>query len=968
LVVPVKSGWVPVADAKRQVVTLIGQGLSVREAMLRVRPGSKDPEKAYANWRYQDKGFGAEVDRVREARSLGKLSREQAVGSFEDFRLRFLGLPTYPHQRMWVDALEGRDPELHHPSVVWEPANRRRLLVNTPPGHSKSMTVTIDYITYRVVKDPNIKVIIVSKTQKMAQQFLYAIKSRLTHPRYLDMQVAFGPADGWKAGADKWTATEIYLGGESRDSGEKDPTIQALGIGGQIYGARADLVIMDDCVTLGNAAEWEKQMLWLNIEVASRVPPTGQLVVIGTRVAPVDLYQQLRNPDHYATGKPPWSLLSQPAVLDYGDGEPGSWVTLWPRASVPFDGDDEPAGEDGLFRRWDGPHLAQIRDSVGPRIWSMVYQQQDTSEDAVFHPVAVRGSVNGMRKPGPLIDGAAGHPRSPEGFRVVCGLDPAMAGDTAAVAVAVDQATGRRFVLDVHVMSAPTPERIQQLVMEWTDRFHPQVWVVESNAFQLYLVHEKQLNDYVRSRGCEIRGHYTSRINKHDEDFGVAAMAPLFGNIRVSENENRVKHHDGNNLIELPLQTPMVKMLVEQLISWAPKTRNKTDAVMALWFPLDVDTDVPTPDGWSRLADLRAGDRVFAADGSATEVVAVTPRRVEPVFKVTLNDGTSLRATAEHRWWVTPKRYSHRLEPRWMTTAELADNEFSSVMIERPRPWDGPDVDLPVDPYVLGVWLGDGDSRQGTIFGHADDTPFVRGEFEMAGFPTTDQKRAMCFGTIGLRGRLAEAGVLGDKHVPAAYLRGSYKQRLALLQGLMDTDGTVLPGRARCYFANTNKRLVDAVVELVRSLGWRPNIQEVPAGPCKTPGGEGLAQKHWRVLFTAGADEPVPFRLPRKAERCERFVNRRPRNYMVVKSVEPDGEAEVACIVVEHGSHVFLAGRGMVPTGNCETVARDWVLRQDDSMSWYGSNPYASPRDVGRRQVVDIRDYQDALAAGYLRA
>jgi hypothetical protein len=120
--------------------------------------------------------------------------------------------------------------------------------------------------------------------------------------------------------------------------------------------------------------------------------------------------------------------------------------------------------------------------------------------------------------------------------------------------------------------------------MEWTDRFHPQVWVVESNAFQLYLVHEKQLNDYVRGRGCEIRGHYTSRINKHDEDFGVAAMAPLFGNIRVSENENRVKHHDGNNLIELPLQTPMVKMLVEQLISWAPKTRNKTDAVMALWF------------------------------------------------------------------------------------------------------------------------------------------------------------------------------------------------------------------------------------------------------------------------------------------------------------------------------------------------------------------------------------------------
>ena len=77
----------------------------------------------------------------------------------------------------------------------------------------KSMTITINYITYRIAKDPNINVLIVSKTQEQAKKFLYAIKQRLTHPKYADLQVAFGPADGYRATADQWAANRIYLGG-----------------------------------------------------------------------------------------------------------------------------------------------------------------------------------------------------------------------------------------------------------------------------------------------------------------------------------------------------------------------------------------------------------------------------------------------------------------------------------------------------------------------------------------------------------------------------------------------------------------------------------------------------------------------------------------------------------------------------------------------------------------------------------
>jgi hypothetical protein len=110
-----------------------------------------------------------------------------------------------------VDLLEGREPGWLPDPMVFEPgaAGLARLLVNVPPNHAKSMTVTINYVTYRIAKDPNINVLVVSKTQEQAKKFLYAIKQRLTHPRYADLQVAFGPVDGYKATADQWAAKKI---------------------------------------------------------------------------------------------------------------------------------------------------------------------------------------------------------------------------------------------------------------------------------------------------------------------------------------------------------------------------------------------------------------------------------------------------------------------------------------------------------------------------------------------------------------------------------------------------------------------------------------------------------------------------------------------------------------------------------------------------------------------------------------
>ncbi len=101
---------------------------------------------------------------------------------FAEFRQKYLHSRTFPHQQNLIDVIEGREPSWLHPSMKYEPGlASNRILVNIPPNHAKSMTVTIDYVTWQVCQNPNFRVLIVSQTQQLAADFLYAIKQRLTH-------------------------------------------------------------------------------------------------------------------------------------------------------------------------------------------------------------------------------------------------------------------------------------------------------------------------------------------------------------------------------------------------------------------------------------------------------------------------------------------------------------------------------------------------------------------------------------------------------------------------------------------------------------------------------------------------------------------------------------------------------------------------------------------------------------------
>jgi hypothetical protein len=563
--------------AKRIILGCVAEGMTVEQACA----SAGKSMKTYEYYRRSDKVFADKVDRTR----LGLRDKNFALGdineiSFATFRDRFLKNKTFPHQQNLVDMIEVGKPSWLHPSMKYEPGlANNRILLNIPPNHAKSMTITIDYVTWQVCKNPNFRVLIVSQTQRLAADFLYAIKQRLTHPSYEELQSAYAAGVGFRSKSASWQATRVTFGDELRESSEKDPNIEAVGIGGQIYGKRADMIIVDDAVTLSNANDFERQIKWLTQDVRSRLNPSGKLIIIGTRVASVDLYKELRNEDRYPGGLVPWSYLAMPALLESSE-KPEEWVTLWPASDQPFDGQKEEEKDPvtGFYPRWNGRNLYNERQSMDASTWALIYQQQDISDDAAFDPVCVRGSIDGMRKSGRLTAGHPGHPRDLNGFTYICGLDPAMVGDTAAICYAIDRATSKRYIVDAIKITRPSPAAIRNLIFDWTSLYSPSEWIVEKNAFQSFLTQDEGIKMHLASKGVQFKEHHTGS-NKWDAGFGVASMATLFGTKQFDG-----KHHR-DNLIHLPSdQTENIKALIEQLITWSPTTKGKTDMVMALWF------------------------------------------------------------------------------------------------------------------------------------------------------------------------------------------------------------------------------------------------------------------------------------------------------------------------------------------------------------------------------------------------
>src|SRR5690606_26991712 len=292
----------PTLAAKESVISSIAEGLSVEEAC-RIAGRAM---KTYEEGRRVDKESARRVDEVREQLKQKDDGKAQVKGrrdiSFEEFRREYLGRETYPHQRAWIQALEKGEVDPDLPGEYTR-GNPNRLMVNVPPGHSKSTVMTVEYPVYRLCMNPETSIVIVGKTQEKAKKFLYAIKQRLTDPRWAKLQAAYAPEGGFKKKGAEWSSTKIYIGSDVT-SEEKDPrayvgsvvrpeeqapSVRALGIRGAPQGSRVQLMVLGAAVAALNAHLWEGQKQWLDAIVQSRLY-NGKLLVIGTRASSKDLY------------------------------------------------------------------------------------------------------------------------------------------------------------------------------------------------------------------------------------------------------------------------------------------------------------------------------------------------------------------------------------------------------------------------------------------------------------------------------------------------------------------------------------------------------------------------------------------------------------------------------------------------------------------------------------------------------
>ncbi len=348
---------------------------------------------------------------------------------------------------------------------------------------------------------------------------------------------------------------------------------------------------------------------------------------------------------------------------------------------------------------------------------------------------------------------------------------------------------------------------------------------------------------------------------------------------------------------------------------------------------LAIDTPIPTPAGWRTMGDLQVGDRLFDEQGEPCTVLAATPALLgRPCRRVRFSDGSAIVADASHQWLSVTKNLRKRgvRTGRVLTTAEIADSLRVGTEYRHQVPLAKavryPPSKLPIDPYVLGYWLGDGTSASGEITIGSTDEAEVSAYMRAAGYAVWPASGARVFRVGGLsrrhEGRVRDAhgryasdsslssslrwlGLLGNKHIPSSYLTAAIGDRTALLQGLMDSDGYV-DAFGRCEFVSVREALADGVAELAASLGLRPTkrkkravLSGIDHGPC------------YQVKFTPRI--PV-FRLARKKIRLK--AGDRTHAFRAIVAVDEIETVPVRCVEVSAPSGLFLAGSRYIPTHN----------------------------------------------------
>ena len=413
---------------------------------------------------------------------------------------------------------------------------------------------------------------------------------------------------------------------------------------------------------------------------------------------------------------------------------------------------------------------------------------------------------------------------------------------------------------------------------------------------------------------------------------------------------------------------------VDELFRWKKGEINLWSGYANHGKALCINTDIPTPNGFIKMGDIKVGDKVFDENGQQCNVTMVTDIMYNrPCYKVIFNDGTEIIADAEHLWFTktaaarmsahakerrTNSSYKRKkkganqehkmIQPAVRTTVEIlktlktqgGDFKKNNHSIDFCKPIQCEHKELLIHPYVLGAWLGDGTSHGGGIA--SNDTDVIL-EIEKHGFQCRKRQDKFMYGILGLSSKLKKLNLICNKHIPEDYLWASVEQRIDLLCGLMDTDGYI-DKNGSCEFTTIKKELAVQFCQLVTSLGMKCSLLTGNA----TLNGRFISKKY-RVNF-----RPLMsvFRLKRK---LQRYNGRAKNTWRLIKDIIPIESVPVKCISVDSPNKLYLCSRSFIPTHNT-TFAIQLMLTKSiwDGWKWAIFSPENFPANDFYDDLIEM--------------
>jgi len=476
----------------------------------------------------------------------------KSLESFEDFRNRYFQTETGEpyetadfHQR-WITAILKAIDEGGEQMIL------------SPPRHGKTDLLT-HFAVWQICKNPNVRIMWVGGNEEIAKNAVGAVLDHLEHNEKL-IQEFCGPGATFKPkarGGKSWTSGQFTIATRTV-TGIKSPTMVAVGKGGKILSRDCDIIIADDIEDHGTTVQpsaREQTRQWWTTTLSSRKEEHTAIVVIGSRQHPEDLYNfLLENPQMETIVE---EAHSSECVLPENDIEVHTDCLLWAsKRSYKW----------LLSRR-------QAAETTGGRaIFEMVYLNKAFVDGVTMFDIEEIDTCRDVNR-------VIGH--IPPGTHLVAGLDPASTGFQACFLWAVDTQTGKMYMVDIENEEGGGIIQAKNSIKKWYEKYNLAHWLIEENGFQRAIRQDKDIKDYCARMGIYLEGHQTQK-NKFDPIFGVGSMRELFRGELISLPYGSAESETKSNIYRRQL------IYFSTAASKAASRKQKSDVVMASWFPMRV--------------------------------------------------------------------------------------------------------------------------------------------------------------------------------------------------------------------------------------------------------------------------------------------------------------------------------------------------------------------------------------------